>query len=150
MDEKTSAAGTAVSVKRPRRGRWWKGLAVLAGLVVVAELLLRLVFGFGTPVLYQEDAAAGYLLQPNQHVYRIFCHNDTNHVSMRSDEFAMPKPAGTYRVLFIGDSITYGTTHVDQPLIFTSLLEKSLHGPGRRGAAGGGVEHIGGGMGPAE
>ncbi len=129
MGEISSGVGTALPVKRPRRRRLLIGLGVVAGLVVAAEVLLRLVFGFGSPVLYQVDAAAGYVPQPNQHVYRFFCHNDINHASMRSDEFAMPKPAGVYRVLFIGDSVTYGTTHVDQPLIFTSLLGKSLHAP---------------------
>jgi hypothetical protein len=40
----------------------------------------------------------------------------------------MPKPAGVYRVLFVGDSMTYGTTKVDDAKIYTSLLRAELPG----------------------
>lgn len=32
-------------------------------------------------------------------------------------------PPGVVRVLFVGDSITYGTTHVDQGKIFTQIVD---------------------------
>jgi hypothetical protein len=95
-------------------------------LLIVAEILLRLVFGLGSPLLYQQDPACGYLPKPDQKIYRFFAHNQINHWGMRSANFAMPRPVGTFRVLMIGDSVTYGNTFVDQPLIFTSLLNTSL------------------------
>jgi hypothetical protein len=129
MEEKPTEVATPVAAKKPRR-RWLKALGVLAGLVVLGEILLRVIFGFGSPVLTQLDPACGYMFVPDQHVYRLFCHNDINHEGMRSGEMEMPKPKGVYRAFFIGDSVTYGTTHVDQPLIFTSRLQQSLHPAG--------------------
>ncbi|MGN6366734.1 MAG: SGNH/GDSL hydrolase family protein [Phycisphaerae bacterium] len=129
MTEKPTQVATPVATTKPRR-RWLVGLGVLAGLVVVAEILLRLIFGFGSPVLTQLDNACGYMFVPDQHLYRLFAHNDINHEGMRCEDFLMPKPKGVYRAYFIGDSITYGTTHVDQPLIFTSRLQHLLHPAG--------------------
>lgn len=47
--------------------------------------------------------------------------------------FTLARPSGTFRVLFIGDSVTYGTTYVDQKKIFTSrlsvLVPKLMHKP---------------------
>jgi lysophospholipase L1-like esterase len=95
-------------------------------MVLLSEVVLRTVFGFAHPVLYIADPACGYLPKPSQNVERFFCRNTLNSYGMRSPEFQMPKPAGTYRVLFIGDSVTYGTTAVPQDQIFTSRLAQSL------------------------
>jgi lysophospholipase L1-like esterase len=45
---------------------------------------------------------------------------------MRSDPFPAAHPAGTLRILFVGDSIPYGTTRVDQRGIFTEILHRDL------------------------
>jgi hypothetical protein len=103
-----------------------RGVIALGVSLVLAEVLLRLIFGLGSPVLYQADADCRYLPKPDQHLYRFFSHNDINHYSMRSAAFEMPRPKGVERFLFIGDSVTYGTTYVDQSLIFTSRLNTML------------------------
>jgi len=116
-------------LRRPR-GRTVRRTIISALLVIIAmELVLRVVLGLGSPVVYQYDAACGYLPSPNQHVRRFGCRNDINSFSMRSPDIAPQKPPGMLRVLFVGDSVTYGTTHVDQSKIFTSLLAHDL--PGR-------------------
>jgi hypothetical protein len=94
-------------------------------LLVVAELALR-TMGFGNPVRYARDAACGFLPAPNQHSRRFFAENDINEYGMRSAPIAPHKTPDTFRVMFLGDSVTYGTTHVDQNRIFTSILQRDL------------------------
>ena len=102
------------------------GALCLAGLTMGTELALRFLLGLGNPILVQPDPAAGYVLKPNQHVHRFFRDTYVNEYSMRSPSFSPVKPAGTYRVLLVGDSMTYGSTHVDQRAIFASLLREEL------------------------
>lgn len=103
-------------------------LRVVLSLVVVVvgiEMGLR-VAGLGDPVLLETDRTCGYLLKPNQRHFRFFVHTSINSQSMRSDEFRLKKSAGTVRIMFVGDSIVYGTTRVDQNTIFTELLHREL------------------------
>ena len=92
---------------------------------------LRVQWGLGTPLLYQNDPDTGYIVSPSQNIVRFHCHNQINKFSMRSPAITATKPPGEFRLLAIGDSVTYGTSFVDQPLIFTSLLARDL--PGRLG-----------------
>ena len=126
----TPAESAMTPVPAPRRSRLraWSVRVVIA-LVLLFVLLeggLRLVLGLGNPVLYRADPSCGYLPAPNQHVRRFFCHNNINSFSQRSPQLPPAKPPGTLRALFIGDSVTYGTTFVDQSRIFTSLLGPEL------------------------
>jgi hypothetical protein len=121
---------SATAQPSPPRRSWayraLKWFTVLYALLIVLELSLRFVFGLGIPVLYQYDAACGYLPVPNQQVRRFFSENDINSFGMRSPEIPAHKSPGTLRILFLGDSVTYGTTYVDQSQIFTSLLARDL------------------------
>ncbi len=104
--------------------------------VILTETCLRMVLGLGSPVLILPDKGEaeggyGYIPAPDQKTYRFFAWNKINHFSMRSDDVNATKAPGHSRLLFIGDSVTYGTTYVDQSLIFTSLLARDL--PGRIG-----------------
>lgn len=97
-------------------------LAVTAG----TELALRGTLGLGNPVLITRDAACDFTLKPDQELRRFFCRTHINHYAMRSEEIA-PNPApGVERILFIGDSVTYGTTRVDQSDLFTERLARAL------------------------
>lgn len=109
------------------RWRWWTRLGtVIASFMLAIEISLRLIFGLGSPLLYQQDVACGYLPQPDQNINRFFAHNQINHFSMRSPDIDVHRAAGHERVLLLGDSVLYGTTYVDQSAIFSSLLANLL------------------------
>lgn len=98
-------------------------LLFLAG---TAELSLRLLFGLGNPIVVAPDAACSYIEAPNQHTYRFFHEVRINRYGMRSTAFA-PQPApGTLRIIFFGDSVTYGTSRVGQSDLFTQILRRDL------------------------
>jgi lysophospholipase L1-like esterase len=111
--------------------RWWWRVAFIGlALVLATEVGLRFTLGLGHPLLVAPGAGYGYLPQPNQDLHRFFHQVQTNSMSMRSPEVTLEKPRGSKRVLFIGDSITFGTTSVDQADIFTSVIEHDLKSPG--------------------
>lgn len=101
------------------------GVGSLLLLIGAMDGALSLV-GLGDPVLLQEDRDSGYVLKPNQNHYRFLVRTRINSHSMRSDQFSGQKQIGTYRIMFVGDSITYGTTRVDQSHIFTEILHREL------------------------
>ncbi len=114
-----------------RPPRPWPSIVISAsvgalGLLILCEFLLRFIAGFGNPILYKPDAACGYISLPNQHLRRIFAHTDLNAHGLRCPEFPLQKALGTVRILFLGDSIVYGTTRVDQSQIFAELVRKRL------------------------
>ncbi len=105
----------------------WIVLAIvtLSIALILLEIALRLLFGFGNPLLYIADAEIGYLLAPNQSVRRFGNRIEINQYSMRSRSFA-PKPEiGTKRVLMIGDSIVNGGWWTDQKDVVSELIARS-------------------------
>ncbi|MGC8549791.1 MAG: SGNH/GDSL hydrolase family protein [Acidobacteriaceae bacterium] len=114
------------------RRSWWKVAVLCVGLVVGGECLLEVV-GLGHPILVTQESAAQYELAPDQFVRRMWPLSDglisrvrTNRYGMRSGPVTVNRPADTLRVYFLGDSMTYGTTEVDQSKIFASLVGKEL------------------------
>jgi hypothetical protein len=101
-------------------------LLVFIALVAGAEAALRFGLGLGDPVLIAPDPACSYITRPDQNVYRFFVHTCINHYGMRSGEVSPVPSPGVVRVLFVGDSLTYGTTHVDQRKIFTQIVGRGL------------------------
>jgi lysophospholipase L1-like esterase len=45
---------------------------------------------------------------------------------MRSEEVPLSRDSGRLRILFVGDSLTYGTSQVDQSQIFTEIVHRDL------------------------
>jgi hypothetical protein len=113
-------------------GRLVKILILVFVCFVVSEISLRVVLGLGNPVLITPDSACNYVLKPNHNIYRFFAHTRVNRDSMRSDDFAPTRPQGTLRLMFVGDSLTYGTSRVDQKQIFTEILHRDLPSVVRR------------------
>jgi len=105
-----------------------KAILFLVFAIVLTEAFLRFGLGLGNPVLIIPDPACEYILKPNQNVFRFFVHTHINQYGMRSDEIPSGRIPGTLRLLFVGDSITYGTTQVDQAKIFTEVLHHDLVG----------------------
>jgi hypothetical protein len=95
-------------------------------LVLATDLFLGHVLGLGDNIILQPDPGASYVFKPNQHVHRFFRDTEINQYSMRSPSFSPVKPPGTYRVMLVGDSMTYGSTQIGQKAIFSSLLAAEL------------------------
>lgn len=105
----------------------WIGFAIviLSIALILLEIALRILFGFGDPLLYVGDAEIGYLLAPDQSVKRFGNRIEINEYSMRSSKFT-PKPEiGTKRVLMIGDSIINGGWWTDQKDTVSELIARS-------------------------
>jgi len=101
-------------------------LASLAGLTAIAEIGFRLTMGFGNPALYAPDPEIGYLLVPNQKISRFGNRIEINQYSMRNQEIQKTKENNTERILFLGDSVVYGTGRLDQSETIPALTEQKL------------------------
>jgi hypothetical protein len=101
-------------------------IAVLVGLLVVLEVSLRLLFGFGNPLTYIEDEEIGYLLAPNQRTKRFGNRITINEYSMRGSTTTLVRPASTLRVLLLGDSIANGGWWTDQAETLSALITQRL------------------------
>ncbi len=101
-------------------------LTVLVGLLVVLEVGLRLLVGFGNPLLYLGDEEIGYLLAPNQRTRRFGNRIAINEYSMRSPTITTDVPASTLRVLLLGDSVANGAWWTDQEQTISALVTAQL------------------------
>jgi hypothetical protein len=104
----------------------FRAIIALILLVGIIEAVLRIGLGLGNPVLITPDVACSYILKPDQDVRRFFARTHTNHYGMRSDEVPSMHEAGVLRLMFVGDSITYGTSRVDQDQLFTESIHRDL------------------------
>lgn len=103
-----------------------KILAVTAVLLVLLEMLLRLLLGFGNPLIYIADAECGYLLAPNQRVRRLGNWIEINEYSMRTVAIdPLPNPS-TLRVLLLGDSVANGGWWTDQTDTISEIMTRQL------------------------
>lgn len=98
--------------------------AVLATLLIL-EAALRL-FGLASPIIYRLDPRFGYEPMPSQSSFRLGVRVHINDVGLRDDEDFAALMKGTERILVIGNSVTYGSSLVSQPELFTEVLEREL------------------------
>jgi hypothetical protein len=117
------------------RNKRWLAWSLAACVLVLAgsELVLRFGFGIGTPLLYAADPHAGYVTAPNQRLRRFGAAIHINEYGMRSDDLISSPPEGAIRILFVGDSVTFGTTYVTQKNIFTEIIKTRLRETENRG-----------------
>ncbi|MCC5634989.1 SGNH/GDSL hydrolase family protein [Nostoc sp. CHAB 5844] len=101
-------------------------ILVVISLLVVIEMALRSLFGFGNPLIYIGDSQIGYLLAPNQSTCRFGNRIEINEFSMRSSSIAKISAPSTLRVLLLGDSIANGGWWTDQKNTISSLIMNSL------------------------
>jgi lysophospholipase L1-like esterase len=96
----------------------------IAAAFVATELWLRVVYGLGTPPLFEADEYIGYYYKANQSLYRMGNHFFANEYHQRSDPL-MENP--DYRILMVGDSVTNGGVWTNQNETITEILEKKLN-----------------------
>jgi lysophospholipase L1-like esterase len=109
--------------------RFWIILAAgLVGLILL-EIGLRVLCGFGNPTLYTADKQIGYLMAPNQEIRRLGKRIAINQYSMRSSTITAARPDNTLRILMLGDSIINGGWWTDQTATIPALLQHQLQRP---------------------
>lgn len=123
--ESSADENTGMKRKRPVRVLTMC-LFLIVAFLGITEGFLRFVLGLGNPVLITPDAACEYIIKPDQHVHRFFADTSTNHFGMRSEEVPASRDWSRLRILFVGDSLTYGTSRVDQRQIFTEIVHREL------------------------
>lgn len=101
-------------------------LTAIAGLFLIIEVGLRVIFGFGNPLIYIGDSQIGYLLAPNQRTRRFGNRIEINQYSMRGASIDKKPPPSTLRLLLLGDSIANGGWWTDQENTISSLMMGSL------------------------
>ncbi len=92
--------------------------------ILSTEFLLRKI-GLGNPIIYDRNLIYGYSLKPEQKVKRFQGANIiVNSIGLRnSDEILNQKDN---LLLFLGDSVTYGGSKIDNEELFTNLICKKI------------------------
>lgn len=106
-------------------------VAALLFAVATCEMAARIVFPAPPnptrqpQIVYQSDPDLRYVLLPNQHGWVDDGFVTTNSLGFRGHEVASPKPRGRFRIVAIGDSVTFGWG-VNDTETFCSQLEQLL------------------------
>lgn len=91
------------------------------------EIGLRL-WGLGRPVVYDNRTAWGYRPLPDQVHQRIpQARVRVTALGLRGDEVEGRRPDGVERLLFLGDSVTWGGSYVDDRQLFGTVAAEGLH-----------------------
>ncbi|MCS4136372.1 hypothetical protein GGP44_003050 [Salinibacter ruber] len=102
---------------------------IVGGLLIGAvalELGLRLILGLGSPPLLQADGEIGYLFQANQDLTRFTNRVHINQHHQRSEDVSLADSSRFARVLFLGDSVTWGGVLTDQSQTYPELFEEEM------------------------
>lgn len=110
--------------ERPRRR--WKPLLLKVGYVVVVTIVGLVVLegaarflGLGDPILYYNDIWGGLRPLPNQQVSRL--KGSTVTVDGNGFRTPVPEQPDSLRILYLGDSVTWGGTSIDDAALFTEV-----------------------------
>lgn len=91
----------------------------------LADYLLKKKYGLGNPIIYEKSRLTGYNIQPNQEIIRRGQKIKINNRGMRSsrnwDNNSMKK------IIFFGDSVTYGGSIISNKDLFSEQLCKNLN-----------------------
>ncbi len=104
--------------------------SAIVGIAAITELTLRIGFGLGNPILSQTDPDTGYVVRPNQKVFRLGKVLEYNQYSQRSEQITPDKPLGVLRILMVGDSILNGGNPTDRSQTITELFKSKLSASG--------------------
>lgn len=108
-----------------------------------AELILSKSMGLGSPVLYDSNQVYGYRPLPNQETKRFSgAQIKINNLSLRAEKDWDPKERKN-KILFLGDSVTYGGSYIANHELFSHLVGENLGlEAGNAGVNAWGVENI--------
>ena len=120
-------------------------LGFLLAVIVVSllEVSLRVFLGLGNPVLYQSSPLYGYRLQVTQLVHRgAGAEIRVNNLGLRADRDWDADVNN--KILFLGNSVTYGGSYISNQELFSQLAVDGLGGfiAGNAGVNGWGIENI--------
>ncbi|MGH8740456.1 MAG: hypothetical protein ACREUN_06060, partial [Burkholderiales bacterium] len=99
--------------------------------------------GLGRPVLFYAHPTYGYRLQPNQETWRFGgAHFKINNLGLRASHDWDRSPRN--KILFLGDSVTYGGNHISNEDLFSEAATRELAGfrTGNAGIPNWGVENV--------
>jgi lysophospholipase L1-like esterase len=113
-----------------KRKTFWIVLLLVA-LTLSLEISLRL-YGVASPALFQADPEIGYMMVPEQNINRLGRRIYINRFHQRSEELADKPAPGTERIMFLGDSVTFGIANVDQSQTFSEIVGATLRASGRQ------------------
>jgi lysophospholipase L1-like esterase len=121
-------------------------LTILTGKIF--DIFLNKYYGLGSPVLYEYSKIVGYKIKPSQKLKRLGNDIKINSIGMRSNsEWNDDKK--DLKILFFGDSVTYGGSIVSNEDLFTEIICKNLDSNsqfkskcGNYGTNGYGIEQI--------
>lgn len=100
-------------------------IATLLGVEVCARLA-----GWGEIMEFVPDEDWGFLMRPSIVVHTYGHPVAINALGLRGPEVRDPKPPGTKRILFVGDSVTYGGSRIREEQLFCRIVESRGRGEG--------------------
>ena len=108
-------------------------LVLVLGAMIISlgsvEVALRFL-GWGEVVLFTPSKVWGFLMTPGKEV-SVYGHPlSINSLGFRGPEIQDPKPLGTKRIVFIGDSVTYGGARIKEEQLFCRIVASLGRGDG--------------------
>ena len=97
--------------------------------IIIMELLARNLIGLGDPIVYETDPIVGFRLKANQDKKR----RKGSRVTVDKEGFRVNPGSKinqnkySQNVIFIGDSVTYGGSYIDNSELFSSIICKNLN-----------------------
>ena len=95
--------------------------------IVSVELLLQYSTGLGHPPLFYKNPHYGFRLRPNQNTVRFYgAKFNINNLGLRSQKDW--DSITENKILFLGDSVTYGGNHLSNDELFSEIAVQNLLG----------------------
>ena len=111
------------------RHNFVKIVLLFIGLLVtlaLAEAVLRLL-DLADPPVFEAKPHYEYLMRPNQSVSTRGYRFHINNIGFRGYDISIPKAKDTFRIVFLGDSVTYGGGNIPGKYLFVNLVTSSLN-----------------------
>ena len=95
-------------------------------LIIFFEFALR-IMGLGNPLLYKTNLSYRYYPKPNQNIERFGNKIIINNLALRSNDDWLEKDNDKTKIIFFGDSVTYGGSFLNNDNLFSSLVCAELN-----------------------